>query len=115
MIYRQRGRRPPPTAVPDVADEAVDRMLACQWPGVPGGVEAGWPGLARALLACACLDAGVAARRGYGAITQPARASARAYLLEATDGTEPLPLEVACNLARLDATRVRAIVRLRLP
>ena len=66
MIYRLRGRRPPPVvAAPDVADADVDRVLASQWPGAPLGLEAGWPGLARAMLACAVLDAGVAPQRGY--------------------------------------------------
>jgi hypothetical protein len=115
ICYRLRGRRlPPPPPVADVADEAVDRILGTQWPGAPLGVEAGWPQLARALLACAVLDAGVTPRRGYGAIRPTVQTSARRYLLEA-DADVPLPLETACALANFDVTTVRAIVRLRLP
>jgi hypothetical protein len=57
----------------------------------------------------------MAQRRGPGGLTPSMQASARAYLLEATDGTEPMRLELAFDLARLDVTRVRAVVRLGLP
>jgi hypothetical protein len=66
------------------------------------------------LLACAVLDAGVVPRRGPGGLTPTVRETARRYLLEA-DPDVPLSLETNCGLARLDVTRVRAVVRLRLP
>jgi hypothetical protein len=96
-------------------DFDVGTLVAAQWPGSPRGPTMGWPALAHALLANAVFDAGLAARRGPGGLTPSMTASARAYLLEATDGTEPLPLAVACDLARLDVMRVRAVVRLGLP
>jgi hypothetical protein len=114
LVYRVRRPPAPVASAPDVADADVDRVLGPQWCGVPAGVEAGWPALARALLACACLDSGIVRRRGPGGLTPTVRETARRYLLEA-DPDVPLPLEVACGLARLDVTRVRAVVRLSLP
>ena len=54
------------------------------------------------------------ASTGDGGFNAGIRDSARRYLLEA-DPDVPLPLELACDLARLDVTRVRAVVRLGLP
>jgi hypothetical protein len=108
-------RRPRSDTITPRDLDDVGILLAGQWPGAPRALDAGWPALARALLACAGVDAGLARRRGLSSLPPAVRASARAYLLETTDGTEPLPLDVACDLARIDATKLRAVVRLRLP
>ena len=93
-------------------DDEVRVLLNCQWPGPRQARRPGWPALARAVLAEACLDAGLARRRGP--VAERVRWSATNYLLE-TDPDVPLPLETACLLADLDPVRVRATVRLRLP
>jgi hypothetical protein len=107
-VARPSSTRPSRPADPD----EVSVLLNCQWPGPSQAQRAGWPALARALVAEACLDAGLARRRGP--VRQRDRWSAARYLLEA-DEPVPLPLETACLLADLDPVRVRATVRLRLP
>jgi hypothetical protein len=89
------------------ADE-VGTVLGTQWPGPSQAQRAGWPALARALLADACLDAGLARRRGP--VRRRDRWSAARYLLEAD--AVPVPLETACALADLDIAKVRAVTRL---
>jgi hypothetical protein len=106
--YRVRQR--PAPAAPDCAED-VGVVLNGQWPGPPRGPATGMPALAHAVLANACLDAGLARRRGP--VAQRDRWSAARYLLEA-DAAVPLPLETACALADLDADHVRALVRLQL-
>jgi hypothetical protein len=95
-----------------VGADDVGTVLATQWPGPAQAQAGGWSALARALLAAACLDAGLAQRRGP--VWRRDRWSAARYLLE-TEPDVPLPLPVACALAGLDAARVRAVARLRLP
>ena len=95
----------------DGADE-VGVILGTQWPGPSQAQAGGWSALARTLLAEACLDAGLARRRGP--VRRRDRWSAARYLLE-TEPDVPVPLAVACALAGLDADRVRAVARLRLP
>jgi hypothetical protein len=112
---QSRRRARPPRVRPsrhDPADE-VGLVLGIQWPGPRPAPRAGWPALARACLAEAVLDAGIARRRGP--VADRDRWSAARWLLEANDGTEPLALETACALAGLDPDRVRAVARLRLP
>jgi hypothetical protein len=110
-----RRRVRPPRVRPSRSDPAdeVGVVLGCQWPGPRPAPRAGWPALARAMLAEAVLDAGIVPRRGP--VAERDRRSAARYLLEANGDSEPLPLEMACALAGLDPDRVRAVVRLRLP
>jgi hypothetical protein len=115
-LDRQARRRVrPPRVRPSRSDPAdeVGVVLGCQWPGPRPAPRAGWPALARAMLAEAVLDAGIARRRGP--VAERDRWSAARWLLEANGDSEPLPLEMACALAGLDADRVRAVARLRLP
>jgi hypothetical protein len=104
----QRARTHPPFRDGD----EVRVILNGQWPGPRQAQQAGWPALARAVLAGACVDAGVVARRVPVCLRD--RWTAARYLLEA-DADVPLPLETACHLADLDPVHVRATVRLRLP
>ena len=87
-------------------------LLAVQWPGPSESPHTGWTALARAVLAEAVLDAGIARRRGP--VRPIDRRSAARWLLEANGDSEPLPLETACALAGVDPDRVRATVRLHL-
>jgi hypothetical protein len=110
-----RRRERPPRVRPSRSDPAdeVGVVLGVQWPGPRPAPRAGWPALARAMLAEAVLDAGTARRRGP--VRPVDRWSAARWLLEANGDREPLPLEMACALTGLDPDRVRAVVRLRLP
>jgi hypothetical protein len=103
----------PAAVTPARAADEVGVLLGTQWPGPSQAQQAGWPALARALVAEACLDAGLARRRGP--VRRRDRDSAARWLLEANDATEPVPLALACALAGLDPTRVRAVARLRMP
>jgi hypothetical protein len=107
--YVVRRRR---AAWPSADADEVSVLLNGQWPGPSRVPVTGMPALAHAVLANACLDAGLARRRGP--VPPRDRRSAARYLLEA-DPDVPLSLEAACALADLDADRVRAIARLRLP
>jgi hypothetical protein len=86
-------------------------LLGAQWPSRrrPSGAAA----LAVALLESAARDAGLTAT-GAKHIRPRQRATARAYLAGRTDGSEAVPLEIACGLAGLDVDRVRRAVRQRL-
>jgi hypothetical protein len=109
-LDRQARRRVRPSRS-DPADE-VGVVLGVQWPGPRPAPRAGWPALARACLAEAVLDAGIARRRGP--VRPIDRRTAARWLLEANDGTEPLALETACALVGLNAARVSRAVRRRL-
>jgi hypothetical protein len=103
----------PTQATPRAGAEDVGVLLNVRWPGPRQAQQAGWPALARAMLAEACLDRGLARRRGP--VRPRDRRTAARWLLEANGGTEALPLAVACAWAGLDPDRVRAVARLRLP
>jgi len=97
---------------PREADDDVGTLLGAQWArDETTTTDAGWPGLARALLRDAVLDAGLAKRRGP--VAEHDRGTAARYLLEA-DPDVRFPLELAAHLAGLDPDRVRAVVRLHL-
>jgi len=84
-------------------------VLGTQWPARRRltGAQA----LAAALLVGAAREAGLTAHTAQR-ITPAARMSARRYLAGG-DGTESIPLPVACNLAGVSIDRLRRAVRQR--
>jgi len=87
-------------------------LLGAQWPSRrrPSGAAA----LAVALLESAARDAGLLTATAAKHTRPRQRATAQAYLAGRTDGSEAVPLEIACGLAGLDVDRVTRAVRQRL-
>jgi hypothetical protein len=86
-------------------------LLGSQWPSRRPATGA--RALALALLVHAAREAGLLG--SSPSTVRPAqRATAQAWLTGQTDGTEPLPLPVACTLAGLNPARVTRAVRQRL-
>jgi hypothetical protein len=86
-------------------------VLGTQWPSRRPATGPG--ALARALLVSAVREAGLLGT--LSAQVRPAqRATAQAWLTGQTDGSEPVPLPVACTLAGLNPARVTRAVRQRL-
>jgi hypothetical protein len=85
-------------------------VLATQWPARRRLTGAGALGLA--LLTGAIREAGLLAL-GPSRVRPRARVDARAWLAGATDGSELVPLAMACALAGLNPDRVVRAVRQR--
>jgi hypothetical protein len=102
---------PTPVGLLKGGEDEFGILLAAQW---PSHRRATGPGaLALALLVNAVREAGLLGSSPSD--VRPAqRATALAWLAGQTDGTEPLPLPVACTLAGLNPDRVTRAVRQRL-
>jgi len=102
---------PVPAGLWKGSEDEFGVVLGSQWPSHRRSTGAG--ALALAVLLSAIRDAGWA--KISSRHTRPRqRAVAQAYLAGQSDGSEPVPLEIACALLGLDVDRVRRAVLHRL-